>query len=152
MSAIQPQFSGAPLYELRLEVAASGVWQLSVYQLPSPVTPRLTAPEHVGTLKGETLRFLEGRILKRLKQAKIQLGRMRAGATNSWPLDEESAVMLGLLFRTLAPMRNLERVQQVAEGIEAMSREESGYWLGMALHRNLPRRVLASLRMLLTTK
>ena len=32
-----------------------------------------------------------------------------------------------------------------------MSREEAGYWLGMVMHREYPRRVLASLRILLTT-
>jgi hypothetical protein len=31
-----------------------------------------------------------------------------------------------------------------------MSREEAGYWLGMAIHRPFPRRVLAALRLLLT--
>ena len=149
---MHPQPAAQPRYELRLEVAGSGVWQLSVFQLPSPVTPRLSAPEQVGTLKGETLRFLESRILKRLKEQKITLGRIRSGTSSAWPLDEESAILLGLLFRTLAPMRNLDRIQQVADGIEGMSREESGYWLGMALHRDLPRRVLASLRMLLTTR
>jgi len=32
-----------------------------------------------------------------------------------------------------------------------MSREEAGYWLGMVMHREYPRRVLAALRILLTT-
>jgi hypothetical protein len=31
-----------------------------------------------------------------------------------------------------------------------MTREEAGYWLGMAVHRSHPRRVLAELRVLLT--
>ena len=48
-------------------------------------------------------------------------------------------------------MRNLDRIREVAEGVEKMSREEAGYWLGMVLHRAYPRRVLASLRTLLTT-
>jgi len=42
------------------------------------------------------------------------------------------------------------RITVYADGIDAMSREEAGYWLGMALHRRRPRRVLAALRMLLT--
>ena len=39
----------------------------------------------------------------------------------------------------------------VADGIDTMSREEAGYWLGMAMHRIYPCRVLAALRVLLTT-
>ena len=55
-----------------------------------------------------------------------------------------------MLFRTLAPMRKRDNMRAVAEGIEAMRREEAAYWLGMAMHRKHPRRVLAALRFLLT--
>ena len=33
--------------------------------------------------------------------------------------------------------------------IEAMTKKEAGYWLGMAMHRKYPRRVLMALRFLL---
>ena len=41
-------------------------------------------------------------------------------------------------------------MRAVADGIEAIRREEAGYWLGMALHRRNPRRVLTALRLLMT--
>jgi hypothetical protein len=47
--------------------------------------------------------------------------------------------------------RSNSGVTSASDGIEAMSREEVGYWLGMAMHRKHPRHVLAALRMLLTT-
>ena len=144
------KLASVPQYELRLDVPQSGDWQLEILQMPSASTPRLTAPELLATLKGTALRLLENRILKRLGRAKIQLGTMRPGKQKSWPLDEEMALELGLLFRVLAPMRNLDRIREVADGVEEMSREELGYWLGMALHRPFPRRVLAALRLLLT--
>jgi len=65
-------------------------------------------------------------------------------------LPEDAALYLGLLFRLLAPMRSRENMRQCAEGIEAMSVEEAAYWLGMAMHRKNPRRVLMALRALLT--
>ena len=37
-----------------------------------------------------------------------------------------------------------------AAGTQAMGREEAAYWLGMAMHRKHPRRVLTALRFLLT--
>jgi GNAT superfamily N-acetyltransferase len=49
-----------------------------------------------------------------------------------------------------------ERVAQASEQIgvrgilDAMAREEAAYWLGMAMHRKNPRRVLAALRLLLS--
>ena len=60
------------------------------------------------------------------------------------------ALTLGLLFRTLAPMRSRNNMRAVTEGIEAMEHEEAAYWLGMAMHRKQPRRVLTALRCLLT--
>jgi len=142
--------SNQPVYELRLVVSNSGDWRLAIWQLPSPATPRLTTPEHLATLKGAALRIVEARVLRQLGRADIRLGSLTPGKRRSWPLGEESSLTLGLLFRVLAPMRNLDRIRQVADGIDQMSREEAGYWLGMAMHRKYPRRVLAALRTLLT--
>ena len=143
--AMQPQ------YELRMIVESTSVWRLEIWQTPSPATPRLKSPEHVATIQGPGLRIAENRLLKRLAREKIVLGSLKPGKTKRWPMDEETALTLGLLFRVLAPMKNLDRIRQVADGVERMSREEAGYWLGMVLHRDYPRRVLASLRILLTT-
>jgi hypothetical protein len=143
------RFANLPVYELRLKVAGREGYELQVWQLPSPATPRVKTPEYVAALQGAALRLVEPRVLKKLARAKIHLGAMRAGKAKSWALDEELALQLGLLFRALAPMRSLDRIRQVAEGIDEMSREEAGYWLGMAMHRKHPRRVLAALRMLL---
>jgi hypothetical protein len=145
-------YAPKPVYELRLRVHSSMSWTLSIYQLPSPTTPRLKEPEHVGTLSGAALRLVEMRELKRLMRERIQLGALKPGKTRTWPLDEESALHLGLLFRVLAPMRSADRIREVADGIDAMGMEEAGYWMSMVMHRSHPRRVLAALRMLLSSR
>jgi len=81
---------------------------------------------------------------------KIALSSVPPEAEMQWRIDEETALQLGLLFRALVPMKNLDKIRMVAGGIEAMSREEAAYWLGMVMHRKKPSRVLAALRMLLT--
>ena len=139
-----------PCYELRLVVDQRGRWRLEIWQLVSPSTPRLKEPERVAALSGAALEIVENRVLKQLARANIRLGQLTPGKQKSWRLDEDLSLSLGLLFRTLAPMRNLDRVRQVADGVDQMSREEAGYWLGMAMHRKYPRRVLAALRTLLT--
>jgi hypothetical protein len=144
-------YSPKPVYELRLKVQSSMNWSLSIHQLPSPATPRLKEPEHVGTLQGAALRLIEMRVLKRLLKEKIQLGALKPGKARKWPLDEETALHLGLLFRVLAPMKNTDRIREVADGVEQMGKEEASYWMSMAMHRPNPRRVLAALRMLLTS-
>jgi hypothetical protein len=140
-----------PQYEVRMFVDLAGTWRLEIWQVPASATPRLQTAEHVGTIQGSALRIVENRLLKRLAREKIVLGSIKPGKIKAWPLDEEAALLLGLLFRALAPMRNLDRIREVAEGIESMSREEAGYWLGMVLNRHHPRRVLAALRILLAT-
>jgi hypothetical protein len=64
-------------------------------------------------------------------------------------MEEDLAPRLALTFRALAPMRNRNSMRAVSEGIDAMAREEAAYWLGMAMHRRFPRRVLMALRCLL---
>lgn len=137
-----------PQYELRLIVPERRPWHLELWQLPSVATPRLTEPEKTATLRGHALTVVEHRVLKRLSRAKIEMGSLAPGKKKAWALDEEMALQLGLLFRAVTPMRNLDRIRQVADAIEAMTREEAAYWLGMAVHRKNPRKVLASLRLL----
>ncbi len=114
---------------------------MAVWQLPSIATPGVSEPQPAGVLGGEALRFLETRLLRRLSRLRIQPARMLPGQAREWPLDEDSAVQMALLFRSIAPMRNLDRIAQVADAIESMSREETGYWLGMSMYRERPRRV-----------
>ena len=142
-----------PRYELRVRPGRPGQAAYEVWQLPSPATPQVTAPTRVAGLRGRNLELVEHRVLRKLAQSGIRLGDGKGGRGKSAigrALSEDLALTLGLLFRCLAPMRNRENMRTVAEGIEAMQREEAAYWLGMAMHRKRPRRVLAALRMLLT--
>jgi len=141
---------GRPVYELRAEGLGRGEQGLEIWQLPSPWTPRLVKPERTASLKGRALSIVESLVLRRLKSSGIQIPRLDRGETRTYPIDEDVALNLAILFRTLAPMRSIDRMRQVADGIDRMSREEAGYWLGMAIYRKQPRRVLAALRMLLT--
>ena len=140
-----------PVYELRAHGLGRGDVELSIWQLPSVATPRLKEPERTATLKGRGLSLVENRVLKRLRSQGVKLRDLNKGQQQTARLDEDIALNLALLFRALAPMRSIDRIRMVAEGIDNMSREEAGYWLGMAVHRSRPRRVLAALRVLLTT-
>lgn len=143
-----PESVAHPRYEFRILFGRNKRYQFEVWQLPSPATPRLSAPEQIATLKGRPLELIEHRILKRLAREKIQVGNLAPGNQAGYPIDEDVALHLGLLFRTLAPMSNIDRIKTVSEAIDDMSREEASYWLGMVMHRHYPRRVLASLRLL----
>lgn len=138
----------APVYDLRTKREQDGLW-LEIWQRPSPNSPQLKEPLYLAGLKGRNLSLIEHRVLRQLGKAGIDLGGLLPGERRAFPLSEDLALILGLMFRVLAPMRNRDNMRMVAEGIEAMGREEAAYWLGMAMHRKNPRRVLMALRFLL---
>ena len=139
-----------PRYELRIRRAAAAEFDYEVWQLPASATPWLVSPRRVAGLRGRNLELVEHRVIARLARGGVRIGRQDVGGLRRAPLGEELALTLGLLFRTLAPMRRRDAMRAVATGIEAMGREECAYWLGMAMHRKRPRRVLTALRVMLT--
>lgn len=138
-----------PSYEVRARRTAGNDLQVEIWQMPSPASPHIHVPVRMAGLAGRNLEINQIRIVKKLKDAGIRLEVMPIEGLRS-PIHEDAALRLSLLFRTLAPMRSRAAMVHVAEGIESMAREEAAYWLGMAVHRKNPRRVLTALRILLT--
>ena len=140
----------APRYELRVRHHRPTGAEYEIWQMPASATPQLSAAARIAGLKGRNLELVEHRVLKQLSSAGLKPVQGLDERKHGYPLSEDLALTLGLLFRTLAPMRSRANIRAVAEGIEAMGREEAAYWLGMAMHRKHPRRVLTALRFLLT--
>ena len=138
-----------PKYELRARQLSSSDQQVEVWQLPATATPHLKRPRRIAGLRGRNLALIEHRLLRQLGGAGIDITNMRKGQQRTFSVEEDLALHLGLLFRVLAPMRNRSNMSCCTEGIEAMGTEEAAYWLGMAMHRKYPRRVLMALRFLL---
>lgn len=138
-----------PVYEVRARRLPANKLQVEIWQLPSPASPHVHVPQRVAGLAGRNLEINQVRILKKLKDAGIRLEVMPIDGMRA-AIHEDAALRLALLFRVLAPMRSRAAMVAVAEGVEAMARQEAAYWLGMAVHRKNPRRVLTALRILLT--
>ena len=124
----------APQYELRVRNHGPGAAEYEIWQMPASATPQVTSAIRIAGLRGRNLDLVEHRVLKRLARAGIKLGAGTDHKKRGYTLTEDLALMLGLLFRSLAPMRNRDNMRAVVEGIEAMGREEAAYWLGMAIH------------------
>jgi hypothetical protein len=140
--------TATPRYELRVQAHGPDDTEMEVRQVPAPA-PHIKAPVRIAGLSGRNLALVEHRVLQRLAKARIKPGGLMKGMRQSFALDEDLALNLGLLFRVLAPMRNREHMRACTAGIEEMGREEAAYWLGMAMHRKYPRRVLMALLFLL---
>jgi len=141
--------ASAPQYELRVRYRGPLDAEYEIWQVPAPATPWLRSPLRIAGLHGRNLELVEYRVHRRLAQDGIRV-QLRREDDRTYLLNEHLALMLGLLFRVLAPMRSHENMRLVTEGVEAMPPEEAAYWLGMAMHRPNPRRVLSALRILLT--
>ena len=128
--------------------------RFEIWDLPAAATPQLPGARRLGGLGGRNFDLVTHRVLRRLAEAGVGLDRDSPGRSlptaRRFRLPEGAALHLGLLFRALAPMRSRPAMRAVAEGIEEMDSEEAAYWLGMAMHRKRPRRVLMALRRLLT--
>ena len=140
---------GLPRYDLRDENHGPSDLEFEIWQILSNGTPYVKKPLRIAGLRDRNLALIEHRVLRLLAKAGIHLGGLNIQDQARYALNEDQALNLGLLFRTLAPMRNRENMPMVADGIEAMVKEEAAYWLGMAMHRKYSRRVLMALRFLL---
>lgn len=137
-----------PQYQLRIKKRNDEL-ELAIWQMPCPASPHIARPRRMAGLGGRNLALAEGVVLKILNRAGIKVGPAQ-GKTQKCDLDEDAALNLGLLCKVLAPMRNAERMRQAALNMGQMAQPEAAYWLGMAMHRKNPRRVLSALRLLLT--
>lgn len=140
----------APRYELRVRRYGPADTEYAIWQTPSSAMPQLTSARRVARLRGPNLDLIEHRVLRLLAQSGVRLGPDSGDGKGGYSVPEDVALVLGLLFRALAPMRNRANMRAVVEGIETMRHEEAAYWAGMAIHRRHPRRVLMALRILLT--
>ncbi|MBI2853100.1 MAG: hypothetical protein HYX84_08425 [Chloroflexi bacterium] len=141
--------SSLPHYQLRVRRRAVHEPEFEVWQLPAPATPHLKEAKRLAGLAGSNLALVEHWLLKRLRHNGIDTTGLMPDEQRRFDLSEDDALRLGLVFRLLAPMRNRDYMRACLEGIEAMGKEEAAYWLGMAMHRKYPRRVLMALRYLL---
>jgi hypothetical protein len=112
-----------PRYELRAHYFGPSDTEMEVWQLPSPASPGLKAPVRVAGLRGRNLDLVEHRVTRRLKQAGVPFEQPALRLPRAWSLPEEMALTLGLLFRSLAPMRSRDNLRNVVEGIEQMGKE-----------------------------
>ena len=114
--------------------------EYEIWQLPAIATPQVASATRVAGLRGRNFELVEHRVMRRLSQSGVKLGRSVDNRQDGYALTEDLALTLGLLFRALAPMRSRGNMRAVAEGIDVMGHEEAAYWLGMAMHRKHPRR------------
>jgi hypothetical protein len=133
-------------YEVRRHSVRGYDDAYEVYELPSKAAPYLHEPRRLGGLAGANLALVEKVLMRRLKRIGVRFENGRRDGVAHATISEDEALRLALLFRAVAPMRSRARIDAVIRGLESMGKEEAAYWLGMAVHRKTPRRILSALR------
>ena len=77
--------------------------EYDIWQMPASATPQVTSAIRLAGLRGRNLDLIEHRVLRRLAQSGIKLVAGRDNRKRGYKLTEDLALMLGLLFRSLAP-------------------------------------------------
>jgi hypothetical protein len=139
-----------PIYSVKVTSRGGEGLLVEVWQIPSSATPQASTRRRLAGLHGRTLSLIENRLLKQLRLLGVDAIGLPRGSVREFQIGEEDALRMGLLFRILAPMRSWSKILSCVTAIEAMGKEEAAYWLGMAMHRKHPRRVLTALRHLVT--
>ena len=151
-----------PLYELQAKNHGMDDLELTLWELPSVATPHIAKPLRIAGLKGRNLSLVESMILRRLNRSGIRIAPL-GGMVQRFSVDEELALNLGLLARhsrhagfhlpladAVGKSAGHSRYPKGFPGRKLHHPAEAAYWLGMAMHRKNPRRVLCALRLLLT--
>lgn len=139
-----------PLFELRVKVLDNNEYEMEIWQIPSPVSPNQFKETKLGRIVGAPFRVLETWLIRKLGKMNVSISLMKKNTNHTFMIKEDHAMFLTLLFLSLTSLRKVERIREVAMGVESLTYEESSYWVAMALHKKKPRRVLAALRMLLS--
>ncbi|MGV2831521.1 DUF7680 family protein [Myxosarcina sp. GI1(2024)] len=120
-------------FQLRVVPADNNNFMLELYQCAYKRAGEKKRPAAVlvGCLKGNTLNLVKQSIYQILKANNYDPKTLGFKRQSPYILSEESGVQTAILFQTLAPLSQSERIVKIATGITAMSNEEAHYWFAM---------------------
>lgn len=137
-------------FQLRVTPLSNNDFALELYQCAYRKAGQKKRPaaQKIGLLKGKPLVQARHAIYQCLRENNYDPQSLSYKRQRPYVLDEQSGVNLALLFQTLEPLSNTERIASIASGIAAMSNEEARYWFGM-VSNGKRRPALKAMRVLL---
>jgi len=117
-------------FQLRVVPTDNNNFALELYQCAYKKAGEKKRPsaKRVGRLKGNALIQVKQAIYDCLKANNYDPKTLSYNRQTPYVLNEESGINLALLFQTLQPLSKIERIANIAQGIRAISYEESHYW------------------------
>lgn len=120
-------------FQLRVISTENNDFTLELYQCAYKKAGEKKRPaaEKIGYLKGNTLNAIKQNIYEILKANNYDPKTLSAKRQSHYLLSEESGVKAAILFQTIQPLSQSDRINKIASGISAMSNEEAHYWFAM---------------------
>jgi hypothetical protein len=100
-------------------------------------------------LWGASLQAVFDRVADAVRASGGRPSDVRRDRQAPFPLDEETAVRLGLLFLAIKPLRKTARIEMIRDATAAMSPEEAYYWYAKCASATTGRRAQRAFRILL---
>jgi hypothetical protein len=97
---------------------------------------------------GSAMQAVYDRIVEAVKANRGRASDIRLGRKSPFPLDEESAVRLGLLLLAIKPLRKMSRIEAIREATATMGAEEAYYWYSKCASPSYARRATRAFRIL----
>lgn len=98
---------------------------------------------------GNPMRAVFDRVVEAVKATGSRASDIRPERKAPFPLDEETAVRLGLLLLAIKPLRKLARIEAIRDATATMSAEEAYYWYSKCSSPTTGRRATKAFRILL---
>jgi hypothetical protein len=138
-------------FELHVAPLAGRQYGLALVEILSASIGRNKNPEQrlVVRIWGSPMQAVFDRIVEAVKATGSRASDVRAERKAPFPLDEETAVRLGLLFLAIKPLRKLARMEAIRDATATMSAEEAYYWYSKCSSPVTGRRATKALRILL---
>lgn len=132
-------------YRLVFSQNLSGKAQESLQYRPEAAKRRVEVE-----LGGDALRALADVVLDALRQNGYKATDLTPARRAPFRLDEASGVRLGLIFLAAKPLTKTSRIEQISQGVRAMTAEELFYWYSKCTAGPAIERAQKALRVLLS--
>jgi hypothetical protein len=137
-------------FELRVFAHGKEGYGLALYQTrPGRRRRGEREMERLVQVAGDPLRAVMDQVLGALRRAGYRPSELQRGRCEPFGLLDEDGTRLGLLLLIIRPIRKLDRIEAIHEGLRRMEPEEVYYWFSKATARDGAERARRALRILL---
>jgi hypothetical protein len=138
-------------FQLEVIPRPANRYGLALTEVVTPTRRRQHEPARhpVVRLWGSPLQAVFDRVADAVRACGGRPSDLRRDRKAPFPLDEETAVRLGLLFLAIKPLRKTARIETIRDATAAMSPEEAYYWYSKCANGATGRRAQRAFRILL---